>query len=173
MAFFGDICNHVLTNLDHQDAVVAFCGQTSMCNRHVVAELVVGEEALTSAPFTADGGHALEVPAGHGFVDAAEAEQIVLVSFGILVNVFTHDVHQTERHRAREQRDQGVLLQLVVEDRSVTLASRAYCKTLFGVVNCNVHAGSCGTDTHACNAYSSGQQLLSCAKESLTYAFEL
>jgi hypothetical protein len=58
----------------------------------VVTKFIDGEETLSSAPFSTDGGNSLEVPGIKCLIDATETQELVLPAFWVLVNIFAHDM---------------------------------------------------------------------------------
>lgn len=121
---------------------------------------VDAKESLAATPLSADGGHSLKVPSCKGLVNAAKAKDFILPSFGLLVYVLNHHVQKAERDRSCDERDQGVLLELIVEDRGVALSFRSNRHPLFGVLHSNVEAGSGGSNLHGGDTESSREQSL-------------
>lgn len=90
LTMFLNICLHILTNLNHEDAIVTFRSDGCMCNRDIVAKFIDREVTLTTASLSANRGHSFEIPSIHSLVDAAEAEYFFFKSFRILIDILTH-----------------------------------------------------------------------------------
>lgn len=149
-----DVRKVVLANFDHEDTVVALSRQSGMRDSQEVTELVYRKVALAAASLTADRGNSLEVPAVQSLIDTAKSQQGVLKSFRVLEDIFALHMQQTEADASSEQRHQGVLLQLVVEDRSIRLSSGTDSQTLLSVLDGDVEACAGATNSHGGNAKS-------------------
>jgi hypothetical protein len=62
----------------------------------VVSKFVVSQIALSSAPFSADGGYSFQIPTVEGLVDAAQTQKVIFVTNWVLVYIFAHNMEQTE-----------------------------------------------------------------------------
>lgn len=153
----GDILLKILANLDHEDSVVSLSGEAGMSNREVITELVASEVSLTTASLSADGCYSLQVPRIKSFVDAAEAQNLGLPSLWLLVNVLAHHMQKAKSHGPCEEGHQSVLLQLISEDRGVTLTLGPDSKPLLRVCDGDVEARSLSSYTHRGYAQSSRQ----------------
>ena len=152
MAFFSDVGNHVFADFYHKNSVVTFSCHGGMSQTDVVSELIDSQIALTSAPLSADGSHSLQIPSVHGFVNAAETQQVIFVALWILEYVFAVSVEQAQSYSAGQKRHQSILLELVVKNRSVTGAFWTQSKSFLCIRNPKVDASSSCSNTHGGNA---------------------
>lgn len=84
-----------------------------------------------------------------------------------MVNILNLDVKKPEGNRSGQERNKGVLLQLVVEDRGVRFSLGTHSKSLLGILNGNVKARPGGSNAHRSDTKTSRQQSFGDSEKSL------
>ena len=117
-----NIAHHILDYLDHKHPIIPLCSHRSMRQIYILSEPVASQVALSSAPFPTHRRHSLQVPSYQTLRDTTHHQQVMGMGFGVGEDLFDLVVEKVESQRPGEQRDYGILLELIVEDRSIAFA---------------------------------------------------
>ena len=165
----------LLRDLLHEHAVVAFSGHRRMRVAQERAEAVTREVALAPAAFTRDRHDFLDVPRGERFDDATHGDDLrVFRAVGFLVCPAVFDVIKPEVDpvSACEERHEGSLLELVVQNGHVGFASGADREPSGGIPSGDRQRSFGGALAHAADANAPGKQLVSDSQETRTVSLD-
>jgi len=139
----------------------------------VRSKLVNSQVAHSTTTLTADRHHSLAVPSHHSLDNAADTQKLVFISNGVFENVLRAVVHALESHGATQQRHEGVLLELVVEDRHCAVTFNANRPTLLCVLDRNVERSTGSSTGDSGNTQSTRKEAFGDLEETSLNAFDV